>query len=96
MRELTKMECESTNGGLLIRTVIPQDGSEVFPVGAGTTEGGYQGGHQGGHGNAVNIGAAAGALIGGFMAGGPIGFGFALGGLIIATGVNGLIHTFRH
>lgn len=37
-----------------------------------------------------NVGAALGAMVGGFLAGGPIGLGFAIGTVLVATGTNNL------
>lgn len=37
-----------------------------------------------------NLGAALGAMVGGFLAGGPVGLGFAIGSVLIATGTNNL------
>ena len=39
----------------------------------------------------INIGAAFGAIVGGFIVGGPIGMGMAIGTVLIAQGTNNLV-----
>ncbi len=39
----------------------------------------------------LNVGAAVGAMVGGFLAGGPVGLGFAIGSILIAQGTNNLV-----